>query len=165
MEFKSGFPWQFYLLTAIAQAAGVSFYAHKLTALMILFILSDMYVLMKFIFKTKYVLDGRGFTAKRFLFGDLKIDYSSIVEIKPTTVFTTGGFSAMYRVRDSFNFFNIVYTVNSGASISGRKRKVFIAHPKDKEAFFEELISHVGNAEVQFEFPSALNSRRQPKKK
>lgn len=170
MEFKSSFPWQFYLLTAIAQAAGVMFYVHHLTWLIIIFALADLYVLMKIIFKTQYVLDERGLTAKRFMLPDVKIAYSAVVEVKPTDVFTPytmgNAFVNKRKIEHySFNFITIVYTVKWVSSLSGRKRKTFIVHPKDKKGFYDKLESHCKNADFIFEYKIKATEKEEKKSK
>lgn len=165
MEFKSSFPWSFYLLTLIAQAAGISFYAHNLIPLLALFILADLYVLMKFIFKTKYIMDAKQLVARRFLFGDEEIEYATIIEVKPAEVFTTGGFGALYRNTDSFNFYKIVYGGRGKYGLSDRKLKVLLAHPKDKAGFCEELAKRAVNADISFKYVPKPKDGRSKKEK
>lgn len=148
MEFKSSFPWSFYVLTAIAQLVGVVFYAHRYMGLFILFALADLYVLIKFIFKTKYIMDARQLTVKKFLFQD-EIQYSMISEISQANVLTMPGFGGLYRNASSFNFYKIVYNLKGGSRPILRSITV---HPKDTEAFFAELIPHLKDAYISFEY-------------
>lgn len=167
MEFKSGFPVIFYVLTAIAQAAGVSFYSYRAKnqvymALFILFVLADLYVLMKFIFKTKYIMDARQLTVKKFLSDGQQIAYSAITEVKPAEVWTTPGFGGVYRNTTSFNFLKIVYSVKGGRK--GFKLQSVIVHPKNKNAFVAELSTHVSNAYISLEYKPPSDEEKEKKK-
>lgn len=165
MEFKSSFPWQLYLLTLIAQAAGVFFFAHKIILLMLIFVLADFYVLIKILFKTKYIMDSRQLIAKRFWFPDEEVEYAAIVEVKPAEIFTTGGFGALYRNTGSFNFYRVLYGRRGKYGISDRKLRALIVHPKDKEGFCEEIIKRAPNADIAFEFKPKVKDIRSKKEK
>ena len=147
MEFKSSFPWWLYPIVAVYQTAGITFYANGYSLPLTIFIIADLYVLSKFIFKTRYIMGPREFTAKRFLFPDVNIAYRDITEVEPVAVFGTHAFGRLNFNKTYANFVGIAYVENRG---DGRRRKKFIAHPKDKEGFYRELSKHLENCYVKF---------------